>query len=846
MRFLVCRGIGRMKESTKRHLLQGIGEEQVGITTTELAKKIGLSRSVTSLYLNELAKNKEVIKSETYPIVWRLTSHDYHTSQDVFEQFIGSKGSAKSMIKTCKAAMSYPPKGLPVLIHGNSGVGKTYLAHLIFDYLNQQQANCSDNIVVFNCADYANNPELLSSTLFGHKKGAYTGAAKDKKGLLSKADNGILFLDEVHRLSYENQEKLFQFMDSGQFRLIGEEDKVETANVRLIFATTEDPKEVLLPTFLRRISAVLELADYHLRPLQERETILRVLFLKEAKLLKKDMMIDRLIFDRFLHEKMSGNIGQLANKVKLYCADALHYQEDKDVLYIGDNHDDVVKVIFDEPLNQLVDVSKEMPEKLNVLLHSTSDVLELRETLLGFPLSKDDFGGETYVLKQIREKILANTKQIMGKVDSVTPYLEKLTTYLLLKDCIKFDHQPIKQMISMDYPRTALFAKKITSKLPVEYKKEARFLLSLFLIGSIKEEIAYHALLVAHGDTTASSIQAVSNQLCGNYVFDAINMPLDASIKDIVLEVKSWLSERDTSEGVIMLVDMGSLVHFYKSLKPEIMGELLVVNNLTTSFALEIGQQLLNHHTFYDITKNIKQKFITDIQYFEGFSNDRNVIISSILGYDIAKKLKKLFEPFINPEIKIIVMHFNELLDILDRENSDKGYLDTTELIITTSYLDNKTAVSSVNLLDILDEDTEHQAMKYTFRNTIHEKYMTDLTNKCIYFFSKEGLSEKLNFLNPEIIIKQVELIIEKCERRFGIKFNVKIKFNLTMHLALMIERTILGSVDYPVPTDLSLLKVNDNYFYSNIKDLLSSIEDFYRISISDWELYVLHEIIAS
>ena len=846
MRFLVCRGIGRMKESTRRHLLQGIGEEQVGITTTELAKKIGLSRSVTSLYLNELAKNKEVIKSETYPIVWRLTSHDFHTLQDVFEQFIGSKGSAKSMIKTCKAAMSYPPKGLPVLIHGNSGVGKTYLAHLIFDYLNQQQANCSDNIVVFNCADYANNPELLSSTLFGHRKGAYTGADKDKKGLLSKADNGILFLDEVHRLSYENQEKLFQFMDSGQFRLIGEEDKVETANVRLIFATTEDPKEVLLPTFLRRISAVLELADYHLRPLQERETILRVLFLKEAKLLKKDMMIDRLIFDRFLHEKMSGNIGQLANKVKLYCADALHYQEDKDVLYIGDNHDDVVKVIFDEPLNQLVDVSKEMVEKLNVLLHSTSDVLELRETLLDFPLSKDDFGVETYVLKQIREKILANTKQIMGKVDSVTPYLEKLTTYLLLNDCIKFDHQPIKQMISMDYPRTALFAKKITSKLPVEYKKEARFLLSLFLIGSIKEEIAYHALLVAHGDTTASSIQAVSNQLCGNYVFDAINMPLDASIKDIVLEVKSWLSERDTSEGVIMLVDMGSLVHFYKSLKPEIMGELLVVNNLTTSFALEIGQQLLNHHTFYDITKNIKQKFITDIQYFEGFSNDCNVIISSILGYDIAKKLKKLFEPFINPEIKIIVMHFNELLDILDRENSDKGYLDTTELIITTSYLDNKTAVSSVNLLDILDEDTEHQAMKYTFRNTIHEKYMTDLTNKCIYFFSKEGLSEKLNFLNPEIIIKQVELIIEKCERRFGIKFNVKIKFNLTMHLALMIERTILGSVDYPVPTDLSLLKVNDNYFYSNIKDLLSSIEDFYRISISDWELYVLHEIIAS
>lgn len=837
-----------MKESTKRHLIQGIEEVKEGITTTELAKKIGLSRSVTSLYLNELAKDNEVIKSQTYPIVWQIANRDETSSQDVFEQFIGSQGSAKSMIKTCKAAMSYPPKGLPILIHGNSGVGKTYLAHLIFDYLNQQQANCSDNIVVFNCADYANNPELLSSTLFGHKKGAYTGADKDKKGLLSKADNGILFLDEVHRLSYENQEKLFQFMDSGQFRLIGEEDKVETANVRLIFATTEDPKDVLLPTFLRRISAVLELADYHLRPLHERETILKALFLKEAQLLRKDIVIDRLIFDTFLHEKMSGNIGQLANKVKLYCADALHYQEQEgsEILYVGDHHNSSVVVSYKTPLKDVTAISKEVISALNTVMHSTTDVLELREALLDFSFDSNYLYQDVYVLNQVKEQVLASAKQILGKSDSVMPYMDKLLNYLTLKDKVVLDNQPIRQTLSMEYPRTALFAKKITSKLPVEYKSEARFLLSLFLIGSIKEQIAYHALLVAHGDTTASSIQAVSNQLCGNYVFDAINMPLDASIKDIVLEVKAWLAERDTSEGVIMLVDMGSLVHFYKSLKPEIMGELLVVNNLTTSFALEIGQQLLNHHTFYDITKNIKQKFITDIQYFEGFSNDRNVIISSILGYDIAKKLKKLFEPFINPEIKIIVMHFNELLDILDRENSDKGYLDTTELIITTSYLDNKTNVPSVNLLDILDEDTEHQAMKYTFRNTIHEKYMTDLTNKCIYFFSKEGLSEKLNFLNPEIIIKQVELIIEKCERRFGIKFNVKVKFNLTMHLALMIERTILGSVDYPVPTDLSQLKINDNYFYGNIKDLLSSIEDFYRISISDWELYVLHEIIAS
>ncbi|MGC3203737.1 RNA polymerase subunit sigma-54, partial [Enterococcus faecalis] len=78
----------------------------------------------------------------------------------------------------------------------------------------------------------------------------------------------------------------------------------------------------------------------------------------------------------------------------------------------------------------------------------------------------------------------------------------------------------------------------------------------------------------AQGESTATSIQAVANKLCGTYIFAGINMPLTSSDRDIVAEVKDWLSQRDTSEGVIMLVDMCSLTQLYKSLKPQILGEL--------------------------------------------------------------------------------------------------------------------------------------------------------------------------------------------------------------------------------------------------------------------------------
>jgi len=60
--------------------------------------------------------------------------------------------------------------------------------------------------VVFNCADYCNNPQLLLSHIFGHIKGSFTGAEKEKEGIVEKADGGILFLDEIHRLPPEGQE----------------------------------------------------------------------------------------------------------------------------------------------------------------------------------------------------------------------------------------------------------------------------------------------------------------------------------------------------------------------------------------------------------------------------------------------------------------------------------------------------------------------------------------------------------------------------------------------------------------------------------------------------------------
>lgn len=141
-----------------------------------------------------------------------------------------------SLVNQCKATISYPPSGLPLLLYGPTGTGKSFLAQLMYEYAINQGLIAEDrNFLIVNCSEYANNPELLTANLFGHKKGAFTGADRDNPGLIKLAEGGVLFLDEVHCLKAECQEKLFLFMDKGIYHMVGDNEK---------WYTSSDPSDI--------------------------------------------------------------------------------------------------------------------------------------------------------------------------------------------------------------------------------------------------------------------------------------------------------------------------------------------------------------------------------------------------------------------------------------------------------------------------------------------------------------------------------------------------------------------------------------------------------------------------
>ena len=135
---------------------------------------------------------------------------------------IGANGSLREAVDQIK--QQYFILGMVYLFFYRAiAVQENIFSRKIYEYAVAEKVIPKDApFISYNCAQYFNNPELLSSALFGHVKGAFTGAEKEHIGLIEKADNGVLFLDEVHRLSDEGQEKLLHLWIQEKFHRWGQ------------------------------------------------------------------------------------------------------------------------------------------------------------------------------------------------------------------------------------------------------------------------------------------------------------------------------------------------------------------------------------------------------------------------------------------------------------------------------------------------------------------------------------------------------------------------------------------------------------------------------------------------
>jgi DNA-binding NtrC family response regulator len=177
----------------------------------------------------------------------------------------GLIGSSPAMAPVQQFVNQVGPTEGRVMITGETGTGKEVVARAL--YLQSLRAEMP--FVPVNCGALAQN--LAESELFGHKKGAFTGADKDRKGLFEVANGGTLFLDELGELDKNIQVKLLRFLESGEIRPVGTNDPI-ISDVRVISATNRDLRQMVAEgTFREDLLFRLNMFHIHLPPLRERK-----------------------------------------------------------------------------------------------------------------------------------------------------------------------------------------------------------------------------------------------------------------------------------------------------------------------------------------------------------------------------------------------------------------------------------------------------------------------------------------------------------------------------------------------------------------------------------------------
>ena len=202
-----------------------------------------------------------------------------------------------------------------VLITGASGTGKEILARAIHDFSDRAQKP----FVPFNCA--AVPRDLLESQLFGHRRGAFTGADRDQLGIIRTAREGTLFLDEIGEMGLDLQPKLLRFLESGEIAPLGEPGTL-TVNVRIVAATNTNLEEaVRAGRFRDDLFYRLNVVHLTIKPLHERRDeipgLVNHFVARAAEEFKKGQLgITEETMERLILYRWPGNVRQLQNEIR--------------------------------------------------------------------------------------------------------------------------------------------------------------------------------------------------------------------------------------------------------------------------------------------------------------------------------------------------------------------------------------------------------------------------------------------------------------------------------------------------------------------------------------------------
>lgn len=900
--------------------------EKSGVSASDLSEALDIQRSNVSSELNELVREKRVIKFVTRPVLYipadlvlkefgdvvrefsvksaslkELVHHESseEKNEDPFTHLIGAGESLKSSVKQAKSAIMYPPRGLHTLIFGPTGSGKTLFAHMMHHYARSiGRIDEKAPFVDFNCADYYNNPQLLIGQLFGYVKGAFTGAARDQEGLVAKADGGILFLDEIHRLPPEGQEMLFYFMDTGRYSKLGETGNKRESRVLIIGATTADPASTLLQTFLRRVPVMINIPDFRNRSVSEQIELTKFLLSREAHRTHHKFHVSADVIKALIGSVTFGNIGQLKSNVQLVCAQAFLDSMNSESVQIDAK---MLPMEMREGLHRISHnpkVNQQLNQQLPLFLVITgrkdpmlTDVdqyeppFDLYQMISGkFSMLSEEGLSVHDIRKLIAEDIKEQVKEfyqktakdmLMTAIDKrladLTKDLEAICSKVLgghlssqfvsllnvhlssflehpkrKLDCPPKLEQSMFSYTEKDYVAANEIAKLIEDRLSVALP-EVEVSYIAFLISSFSElsrQKNVGIVVAAHGTQTASSMVGVVKELMGDYPVAAVDMPLSLNFGDIFDTIVQAVQSVDQGAGVLMMVDMGSLYYFEDKIAESAKVRVKAIDMVSTPMILDaVKDANYLHMDLKGIVDTLYKLRRASGQESSPAENERPKAILTICttGSGIASRIKSIVGSYIrnmtDEEIHVIPVSIEGLYE--HAQKIQAGYQIVASIGAKNPKLE---GVPFITLSQFVGGEGQEILQSLFFNQALPNK--ENPSHIIVKGVCEDSLQDMLIYLNPKRAVDTILAFNDTLQKILDVHFKNATQIRLIMHLAFALEREVShsqlkyeGDFGEEKRQVLGLLKPALEVFKNKINVRLSEGETYYFIDMMFDEL---------
>lgn len=868
------------------------------LNALKVSEVLNISRSLASQYLNELFKEGHLVKINTRPVCF-IHKRKYEVSNNItlkstvyfsisdflnhfqnnyqlrFSRLIGYDGSLKSRINQIISSLVYPPYGLPLLIYGENGTGKKTISRLIYDYCYSNKIVLDKKMNVISCQKNDNFNTQFISLLVG---------SEDEKGILSSRERNLIFIYNAENLSYQNQSYLNNLIETGIFmdEKTGKKEEIKT---QIIMVVNGKYPSMLSNELIQSFPAICQIPSLSERPLQEKEEFIVYFLKRESMKLSRSIFISDMAMSALVNHEYFENIKGIRKVIQSLCAKENYGKDslEKIKIKLFQLPEEILMGFYKTEVSKssevnYIDIESYVPidetqkiiqmyETILSLFENTKDIYEIDDIFLNecnsiikdyteHDISQINRGRQKeQVLSKAIEEIMKKTLEqhaitlsdslltLEGHVIFISTQCN--STYgKWLEEKKSFLHE-IYTLLESRFDNECYVAERVEqnifASLELKIDVVSKVLLVLFLAKNKEMSLKrrYLSVIIAHGNSTASSISEAVNKMLNTYVFDAIDMPLDTNMKEISKRLREYISRSAIKSDVIILVDMGSLESIDQELVEVDNRNIGIINSVSTQMALAIGLDIINDLELEAIMERAKEKSKLSYKLIKRDRLKDIILFVSDNGVYMANRFRTLFQnslPKIS-ELELSSVEYNNILSSDYIMGMEKKY---NILFITGIFGPGIQGEKFIPIEDLINSISRIQGAMLNHLTPIEfEKFKNNLIRN----FSLQNLVSNITVLEPNKLIDFVVEATNDLKRRLHLDLKNKTLVGLYIHISCLVERLVTKE---PNSTYLDLRKFEDD----NKEFIVAALESFmplcqhYRVEIPNSEIAYLYDYI--